>query len=143
MAWAQILRLLRAKKMIPPPAMVSCPPPPGKLARVSWTSKALLTQTAALLGMALVTFGLFAWGSAEVWAQRADRVATAAWSIRCLGAAAIGAGQVVFAVIVLPAFTSRGPHARSAFEHAVALAMGLLAMLSLVAGAALAAAAGW
>src|SRR5687767_14764610 len=129
--------------MIPPPAMVSCPPPPGKLARVSWTSKALLTQTAALLGLALVTFGLFAWGSADVWALRADRVATAAWSIRCLGAAAIGVGQVVFAVMVLPAFASRGLNRRSAFEQAVALAMGLLTLLSLVASAGLAAAAGW
>ena len=122
---------------------MSCPPPPVKLARVSWTSKALLTQSAALLGLALVTSGLFAWGSAEVWAQRADRVATAAWSIRCLGAAAIGAGQVIFAVMVLPAFASSGLNRRSAFEQAVALAMGLLTMLSLVAGAALAAAAGW
>lgn len=110
-------------------------------------TKLFLTQASAVLGVALVTFGLYAWGAAGAWAQQADRVEAAAWSVRCLAAAAIAAAQLLFALSVLPALFStsgaRGAIRRGPIEQAYALAMGLLSLLALVVGGALGAAAGW
>ena len=91
----------------------------------------------------MVVFGLFAWGAADIVAQRADRVEIAAWSIRCAGALAIAGGQLLFALVVLPSLFLRQRPGLAGFEQVVALVMGLLALLALVAGGSLAVAAGW
>ena len=114
-----------------------------KLCGVSTTWKLLLGQGAAILGVLLVTLGLYTWGCADVFAQRGDRVVVAAWSVRCLGLAAIAGGQLLFALAVLPALFSSRAKRFGTLEQGLALATGLLALLSLVAGGALAAAAGW
>ena len=103
----------------------------------------LWTQAAALVGVVLVSFGLYRWSLAEAWAAPADRVEVAAWSVRCGGAAAIAVGQVLFALIVIPGFFNRDGQERGLFEQAYALVAGLVAVLALVAAGALYAAAGW
>ena len=114
-----------------PPA--SAPASPG---RIVWT------QAATLLGVALVTLGLYAFGSAEALAQRATRPEVAAWAVRSLAVAAIAGGQLLFATGVIPGVFGRGGVGRRGpFETAYGLATGLLALLSAVAGAALLAAA--
>lgn len=110
---------------------------------MSTTRKLLLGQGAALLGLLLVTLGLYLWGSAEIFAQRGDRVVLAAWSIRCLAGLAICGGQLMFALVVIPALFSSGHVAGGAFERFLGLSVGLLAVICLLAGGALAASAGW
>lgn len=100
-----------------------------------------MTQGGALLGVTLVTLGLFVWANAEVWAQQADRVSAAAWAVRCFAIAIIAAAQVLFVLLVTPSFFGRAR--RGPFEQAYALATGLVAVLSLVSAGSLAAAAGW
>lgn len=106
-------------------------------------SRAFLTQGAALCGVAMVTLGLFAWSASGALGVPADRAQTAAWSVRCFSAAAIAGGQVLFALVVVPGLFRGTTLKRGTLELAYALAMGLLALLSVVAGTALAAAAGW
>ena len=112
--------------------------PQSSAGRILWT------QVATLAGVVLVTLGLVGWNSATAWSQRADTVSAAAWGIRCLATATIAAGQVLFALGVLPAFFGGGRKVgRATLEQAYALAAGLLALLAAVAGGALLAASGW
>lgn len=102
-----------------------------------------MTQSGAFLGVALVTLGLYIWGASDALGVPAERAETAAWSVRCFAAAAVACGQVIFALMVVPGLFHRTAGRLGTLEQAYALAIGLLALLALVAGGALAAAAGW
>lgn len=102
-----------------------------------------MTHGGALLGVALVTLGLYTWSASGALGVPAERAETAAWSVRCFAAAAIACGQVIFALVVVPGLFHRAGGRLGTLEQAYALAIGLLALLAVVAGGALAAAAGW
>ena len=111
---------------------------------MSNATRAILTQAAALLGVAIVVLGLWIWSAAQVWAVGAQRTDAADWSIRSFAIAVICLGQLTFALTVVPGLFARaGRSARGGLEQAYALAMALAALLAMVAGAALWAAAGW
>ena len=104
-------------------------------------SRLLLTQGGVLLGVALVAIGLWLWGRSGIWAESAQRVDVALWSIRAFAAASIAGGQAVFAWLVVPGLVGRA--SRGVFEQSVTLVSTLVVALTGVCGIALSAAAGW
>ena len=105
--------------------------------------RGIITQLGAVMGVTMISCGLWIWGLAEAWAVGAERVGVATWSNRCFAASLIAAGQVVLAVTVLPGFFARPGRRFGVFEQVVVVVASLAAVLAAVAGSAWAAAAGW
>ena len=104
---------------------------------------AILTQIGAILGVVMVICGLWIWNLADAWSVGADRVDVAIWSIRCFATATIAGGQAVFGLTILPGFFGRPAARFGVLEQVLIVVTALVALLSAVAGAAWAAAAGW
>ena len=106
-------------------------------------SRTLATQAAAVLGVALVTLGLYVWSSAAAWSLRADRVQMAAWCVRLAAVAAAAAGQLPFALVVVPGVFGGAGRPRDRHENVYAVVCAVVTALCLVAAAVLAALARW
>ena len=105
--------------------------------------RTLSTQLGAIVGVALVSCGLWVWSLASAWAIGAERVGVAAGSSRCFAVAMIAAGQAIFALTVLPGFYASPERRFGVLEQVVIVGASLAAQLTAVAGFAWAAAAGW
>lgn len=103
----------------------------------------ILTQISAIGGVGMVVCGLWMWNLAEAWSAGAERADVAIWSIRCFAVAAIVGAQAIFGLVVLPGFFGRPGSRFGVLEQVLLVVCALVALLSAVAGAAWAAAAGW
>ena len=106
-------------------------PTPGRLG---------LAVLAAGLGVALVVTGIWLFNRAEVlavqWAPREAEMSRIGWALRSGSVGVIAAGQVLFALLVVPGLFRRG-----ALEQVWAVSAGVVLVLAGVTAAALWAAA--
>lgn len=99
----------------------------------------MLAWLSAIAGAACVAGGIWLFNTAAVrateWAPQLSAVAKLTWALRCGGIAAVAAGQLLFAIAVVPAVFRRGT-----LEQVYAIVAGVTVILAGVAAVSLAAA---